>query len=374
MTTDLAAVFAEFDVPARFVEGGPHGNGHINDTYAVVAETADGCRRRYILQRMNHKVFTRIPELMENILRVTRHVRGKVESLPGHDPDREALTVIPSRGGGPFIQREDGSCWRCYIFIENALTTDVAADPRQAYEAAKAFGTFQEMLRDLPMPRLHDTIPDFHHTPKRFEKLRKAIEQDRVGRAESAGPEIAFALARGEMTTTVTDGIERGEIPERVTHNDTKINNVMLDIESGRGVCVIDLDTVMPGSVLYDFGDMVRTSTSTGAEDERDLSLVTFQRDFFDALVCGYLDAVGASLLPRELELLAFSGRLITFEIGIRFLTDYLEGDVYFKTHHPDHNLDRTRTQFALVRAMEEQADALDALVRSRCRERGIGI
>ncbi len=372
MDLDLAAVFAKFEVSARFLDGQPYGNGHINDTYAVVARGPDGANRRFILQRMNHRIFTRIPELMDNIVRVTRHVRAKLAALPGRNPDRESLTVIPTRAGEAFIRMEDGGYWRCYLFIEGARTVDVVETPEQAYEAAKAFGTFQDILRDLPPPRLHDTIPDFHHTPKRFAALRRAVGENPAGRAGRAAAEIDFAMAREAMTDRVVQGLESGEIPERVTHNDTKINNVMLDEQTNRGICVIDLDTVMPGSVLYDFGDMVRTSTSTGAEDETDLTKVTFRTDYFEALVHGYLDAAGPALEPRELDLLAFSGRLITFEIGIRFLTDFLEGDVYFKTHRPDHNLDRTRTQFKLVQEMEKQQDAMEKIVRAACRERGI--
>ena len=222
---------------------------------------------------------------------------------------------------------------------------------------------FQKWLQNLPAPRLRDTIPDFHHTPKRFEALEHAIQRDAVDRAKGVAPEIEFALTHRDMTGVLIHGLEAGELPERVTHNDTKLNNVMLESKTGNALCVIDLDTVMPGLVLYDFGDMVRTSTCMAAEDERDLSKVRFEMPFFEALASGYLEATGDALTHPELDLLAFSGKLITFEIGIRFLTDYLEGDVYFKTHRPDHNLDRTRTQFALVAAMEDLDDEMTAVI-----------
>jgi Ser/Thr protein kinase RdoA (MazF antagonist) len=235
--------------------------------------------------------------------------------------------------------------------------------PEQAYAAAKSFGAFQSLLADLPGGRLHETIPDFHHTPARFARFQQALAQDAHGRAAAAVPEIAFALARAHEVSVVVDALRDGTLPERVTHNDTKLNNVLLDDITQEGVCVIDLDTVMPGSVLYDFGDLVRTSTSPAAEDEIDLTKVQMQLPMFAALVKGYLESAGGFLTPKEKELLPFAGKLITFEIGLRFLTDWLEGDTYFKIKRPTHNLDRARTQFKLVESIEAQLPAMQALV-----------
>jgi Ser/Thr protein kinase RdoA (MazF antagonist) len=234
----------------------------------------------------------------------------------------------------------------------------------KAFQAAKAFGAFQALLADLPGERLVETIPNFHHTPSRYAAFEAALAKDAHGRAREAATEIAFAQARAHEVGTIVEAMARGEIPERVTHNDTKLNNVLLDNETQEGICVIDLDTVMPGSALYDFGDLVRTSTSPAAEDETDLSKVTMQLPMFEALVKGYLASAGGFLTPRERALLPFAGKLITFEIGLRFLTDWLEGDVYFKIKRPRHNLDRLRTQFKLVESIEAQLPAMQALVR----------
>jgi len=362
MKHDLKAVVAQFDVAGEFVDAQPYGTGHINDTYLVRMREAETIVP-WIVQRINHRIFRDVAGLMDNILRVTQHVRNRLAAIPGSDLRRETLTVIPTRGGQAYFQDSEGNCWRTYVFITGARTYDEVQGRTMAREAAKAFGRFQKLLMDLPAPALHETIPFFHHTPNRFARLEAAIAADAAKRADSCRPEIDFALARKDTTAVLVDLIDAGRLPLRVTHNDTKINNVMIDDRDGRGVCVIDLDTVMPGSVLYDFGDEVRTTTGTAAEDERDLKKVRFQIEMFDALVQGYLEAARDVLVPAEVDHLAFCGRLITFEIGIRFLTDYLEGDVYFKTHRPGHNLDRCRTQFEMVRQMEAQAEEMDRIV-----------
>jgi len=267
--------------------------------------------------------------------------------------------MIPTRDGSMCHRDNVGDYWRAYIFIEKARTYDVVESTSQAFEAAQAFGRFQKMLSDLPAPRLHDTIPDFHHTPKRFAALVKAIETDPANRARLARSEIDFVLRRESITSTLLDA----NLPVRVTHNDTKLNNVMLDNATGKGVCVIDLDTVMPGLVLYDFGDMVRTVTSPTKEDEADLSKVTMRFPMFEALLRGYLSAASDFLTESESQFLPFAGKLITFEIGLRFLTDYLLGDVYFKVHREQHNLDRCRTQFKLVESIEQQEDQMNRLL-----------
>ena len=356
MNHDLAVIVRSFRFDGDFLSAAPHGGGHINDTYAAVFDQR-GARVRYILQRINHHVFKNPAALMENIQRVTAHLQSKLAT----DRLHHALTLIPTRDGAPYHRDADGNYWRAYVFNENARTYDAVESTRQAFEAAKAFGQFQQLLADLPAPRLHDTIPDFHHTPKRFAAFEAALDADVAGRAKLARPEIEFALRHKAMTGVLLDAA----LPERVTHNDTKLNNVMFDDVTGEGVCVIDLDTVMPGLALYDFGDMVRTTTSPAKEDERDLGKVRMQFPMFEALVRGYLAAAGGFLTKAEKEFLPFSGKLITFEIGIRFLADFLAGDVYFKVHRDGHNLDRCRTQFRLVESIEQQEAEMNRLVQS---------
>jgi aminoglycoside phosphotransferase (APT) family kinase protein len=266
---------------------------------------------------------------------------------------------VRARDGRPYHRDERGHFWRTYRFIEGGRTYEVASGPRQAFESGKAFGRFQSLLADLPGPRLHETIPDFHHTPKRLAALQRAIEKDARNRAAAAGREIEFALRRAPMTRVLEDLRREGRVRERVVHNDTKFNNVVIDEASQEALCVVDLDTVMPGLVLHDFGDMVRTLASPAAEDERDLSKVEMRLPMFEALTQGYLSAAGGLLAPAETELLAFSGKLVTLEVGLRFLTDFLEGDVYFKIGRPEHNLERCRAQFALVEAVERAEEAM---------------
>ncbi|MBI5690221.1 MAG: glucosamine-6-phosphate deaminase [Verrucomicrobia bacterium] len=351
-----------FRLGGTYCGGAPYGNGHINDTFAVSFEQG-GVTTRYILQRINENVFRQVDAVMENVARVTAHAGRRAVASGAPDAIRRALTLIPTRSGGN-LHRDAMGAWRCYIFIEGATSHDLIEHPAMAREAARAFGEFQRLLSDLPGGRLLETIPDFHHTPKRLEALRRAIAADSRGRVREAGPEIAFVLERAGMVGTLLDLQARGKMPERVTHNDTKINNVLIDDQTGAGICVIDLDTVMPGLALYDFGDMVRSATNSAAEDEPDVAKVKARLDIFDALVEGYLGATRSILTEAEIDHLAFSGRLITLEIGIRFLTDYLEGDTYFKVHRPGHNLERARTQFALVRSMEEQQQEMEAIVR----------
>jgi len=353
---DVRAIARGFQIYGDFLVAEAYGSGHINDTYCAVFDQA-GARVRYIFQRINHLVFKNPVALMENIARVTQHLAAKSAGSREH----RALTLIPANDGKPYLHDEAGNCWRVYLFIEGARTYDAVESPAQAFQAAKAFGLFQKRLADLPAPRLHDTIPDFHHTPKRFQALEKAIAADAANRAAAARPEIEFALRHKAMTGELL----AANLPERVTHNDTKFNNVMLDDATGEGICVIDLDTVMPGLALYDFGDMVRTTTSPVKEDERDLSKVTMQFPMFEALVRGYLASAGEFLTAAEKGYLGFCGKLITFEIGIRFLTDYLAGDTYFKVHRDGHNLDRCRTQFKLVESIEQQEAQMNKLIET---------
>lgn len=355
---NVSAAARSFEIGGEFAAALPYGSGHINDSYCVVFHH-NGTRLRCIVQRINHHVFTNPPILMENIERVTAHLAARLSDRP--DRSRRVLTLIPARAGGVLHIDADGNYWRAYQFIDNARTYDAVDSPDQAFQAAKAFGEFQSMLADLPAPRLHDTIPDFHHTPKRFAALERAIAADVAGRVALAGPEIEFALARISLANVLLDA----GLPERVTHNDTKINNVLLDDTTGEAMCVIDLDTVMPGLAAYDFGDMVRTATCPAAEDEQDLSKVHIQFPMFEALARGYLASAGGFLTRAEKETLAYGGKLITFEIAIRFLTDHLCGDTYFKVHREGHNLDRCRSQFKLLESLDQQEDAMRNLLQS---------
>ena len=360
---NIRQVVAGFQVWGDFVDAVPYGSGHINDTYKVSMRQA-GTPVNYLLQRINHAIFKQPGRVMENIVRVTEHVRGRLAATADADVSRKVLTVVPGRDGLPYVCNAEGSWWRLYLFIELAQTYDVIDNACQAYEAARAFARFQNQLADLPAPRLHETIPAFHNTLSRLGALDAAIAADVCGRKAEVTAEIAFVEERRAQCGRLLARNVQGEIPERITHNDTKINNVMLDAASGEGICVIDLDTVMPGLALYDFGDMVRSATAASREDERDFSKVGCRISMFEALARGYLSEA-AFLLPAEVEELVFSGRLITLTIAIRFLTDYLSGDRYFRTHRPGQNLDRCRTQLHMVRSMELQAEAMESIVRN---------
>jgi aminoglycoside phosphotransferase (APT) family kinase protein len=356
--------FQDFRICGSFLESRPYGNGHINDTF-VAAFSQSGTRVRYIFQRINQRIFKDPEALMDNILRVTQEARRKLARDEVPDFSRRSLSVIPAADGKPFSRDAEGGYWRCYPFIEGARTYDIIQSTRQAYEAARAFGEFQKLVDGLDGPRLHETIPNFHNTRSRFERLKEVVQADPHGRLATARAEWDFISERERIVDVLLNLQAEGRLPERVTHNDTKLNNVMIDDTTETGICVIDLDTVMPGLALYDFGDMVRTATSPAMEDETDLSKVRMQMPMFEALVRGYLSTAGEFLNDVEKAHLVFSGKLITLEIGIRFLTDYLEGDVYFKTKRPNHNLDRCRTQIALVKSIEGQEDVMREFVKS---------
>ncbi|MFA6292597.1 MAG: aminoglycoside phosphotransferase family protein [Victivallales bacterium] len=356
---NLRQTCGSFNIAGDFVSASPYGSGHINDTFAAVFSQG-WTKVRYILQRINHNVFRNPVALMDNIDRVTSHLHTKLSS--SGDASRRALSLIKSRNGLPYHLDADGNCWRTYVFVGNAKTYDIIETPEQAFQAAKAFGEFQRLLVDLPGGRLSETIPDFHNTPKRFEAFERALSSDSLNRAKSAEAEIEFAISRKNVAAVLLNLSREGKIPERITHNDTKLNNVLLDEETGEAACVIDLDTVMPGLALYDFGDLVRTSTSPAAEDEKDLGKVKMQMHMYRALAEGYLSTAGGFLTKTEIENLAFSGKLITLEIGLRFLTDYLSGDTYFKVHRAGHNLDRCMTQFKLVSLIEEQEEEMKGI------------
>ena len=353
MKNDLNEILRHFAID---VNTAPYGNGHINDTYLV-----DGTPQT-ILQRINTSIFKRPDQVMENIAAVTAHLRKKIIAAGG-DPYRETLTLVPTVDGLPYYTAPDGSAYRLYYFIQKAKSFDKAESPEMFAASAHAFGKFQRMLADFPAHTLHEVIPKFHDTGDRLRQFREALEKDAKGRAASVQPEIDFVLSHADCVTKVTDAIAEGTVPLRVTHNDTKLNNVMLDEVTHEGVCVIDLDTVMPGSLLYDFGDALRFGASTGAEDETDLSKIEFDLTYFEAFTKAFLEEVGADMTARERELLAFSAILLTLECGIRFLTDYLNGDTYFRIHREHHNLDRCRTQFKLVADMEKKLAQMNAIV-----------
>ena len=361
MTSTPKQAVLQFAFPGEIISLRRCKFGHINDTF-VVQSQVDGRSESFILQRINHHVFRQPVALMENIVKVTSFLRHKIEQ-EGGDPDRETLTLIPTKKGELFYSSPQGDYWRSYRFISGARSYMRVENIEQLYQAARAFGRFMRRLDDFPAQELHETIPDFHHTPKRFRALMQAVATDRHNRAHGVRDLIAMAEARAEKLGWVTDALEEGRLPRRVTHNDTKFNNVLIDDITGEGVCVVDLDTVMPGSALFDFGDFVNTSASNGAEDERDLSKVSLNLDYFDVIVRGYLQETQEVLTSQEREWLAFSAWLITFELAMRFLTDYLNGDVYFRIHRPQHNLDRARSKFTLAADMERQERAMERII-----------
>ncbi|GLH71501.1 mucin desulfatase [Geothrix limicola] len=360
----LLDIARRFQVLGDLLSAVPYGTGHINDTYVVTCDQA-GEPVRYLLQRLNTKIFKTPRGLMKNIEEVTGHIRGKLKRQ-GEPFTRRVLTLVPLADSGVcFLDDPELGFWRCYLFIEGARTYDVIERVEQAFEAAKAFGAFQSLLADYEGPSLHETIPDFHHTPKRLAALKAAVAEDPLGRARDCEADILFALERAPLAGRLVGLQAEGAIPERITHNDTKLNNVMLDDATGAGVCVIDLDTVMPGLSLCDFGDMVRTACNPLAEDDPDTSRMVARGDMFEALASGYLQGTGGALLPVEREHLVVAGQLLTYECGTRFLTDYLLGDTYFRTHRPAQNLDRARNQFALVRSLESQEEAFMGRIRN---------
>lgn len=362
-SANIARIVRHFQFEGEFLSATPYGCGHINDTYAARFQTAADLSRRYILQRINHNIFKDPVALMRNIEQVTGHLRKKIITAGGN-PERETLTLIPTLEGRTFYKTTEGNYWRAYIFIENAQTYQLVENPDHIYNAAKAFGRFQQYLSDFPTGQLYETIPNFHHTRKRFENFIRAVEKDVRNRAGSVKADIAFVKKRATQTSVLVDLLTQGKLPQRVTHNDTKFNNVMIDDDTGEGICVIDLDTVMPGLTLYDYGDAIRSSTNSGDEDEADLSKVWFDLKTFERFTQGYLDTARDFLTPTEVAYLPFSANLLTFECGMRFLTDYLAGDVYYKIQRESHNLDRCRTQFKLVRDMEAQMEQMQAIVQ----------
>lgn len=354
MKFDLKEIVSHFAIQGDYVDAVPYGSGHINDTFALKM-LQGGTVVRYLLQRVNHLVFTDVPGLMENIERVTSWIHKRLEAISCPEASRRALNLIPTRDERAFYLDPEGNFWRVYLFIERAKGHDIVENTKQAYEAARAFAEFQSHLADLPGGNLNVTIPNFHHTPTRLEALKKAMAEDSCDRLKSCQKEVDFIMEREELLCRIAGLLDSGELPLRSVHNDCKLNNVLLDEENDTALAVIDLDTLMPGSSLFDFGDLVRTSTSPVAEDERDPSKVVMLMDMYDALKEGFLEEGKNFLTETEVDLMPLGGITITGTVGIRFLTDYLSGDTYFKTKYSDHNLVRCRTQLALVGSIQAE-------------------
>ncbi|MEO1857326.1 MAG: aminoglycoside phosphotransferase family protein [Rubritalea sp.] len=357
LNSTIKAISQKFAISGYFVGGNEIKSGHINTTYIATYALDSGERRRYIFQLINENVFTDPLAVMHNVECVTRHINRKVLRAR-RDLGGQTLNLYSAKGGRSYVKGEGGEIWRCYNFIEGCHTYDIVETSHQAYQAARAFGSFQDLVSDIPAEDVLETIPDFHNTPRRFAKLMQVIEADPEGRLESVRDEVAFVKKREALCSSLVNQLEAGELPQRITHNDTKLNNVMMDSETDEAVCVIDLDTVMPGLSSYDFGDLVRTATSPAAEDEKDLNKVEMRMPMFEALAEGYLDGCDC-LTPNEIANLVTGGKVITLETGIRFLTDYLEGDVYFKTAYESQNIDRCRTQLKLLECIEGKEDAM---------------
>ncbi|MDP0489930.1 MAG: aminoglycoside phosphotransferase family protein [Verrucomicrobiota bacterium JB023] len=360
---NLEGVSNLFAIEGEFLRAEEVETGLINTTWLVTYERDCGEQNRYILQRINETVFGEPLEVMRNVECVTRHINWKVLRVK-KDAGGHTLNLYPGRGGKSFVQDPGGGIWRCYNFIEGCRTYDVVENTRQAYQAAHAFGAFQDLVSDLAPDEIVEVIPDFHNTPKRFEQLMEIVKKDPVGRAGEVRPELDFICDLERDMSRLVRRYREGRLPLRVTHNDTKINNVLFDIETDQAVCVIDLDTVMPGLSLYDFGDLVRTAVNPAEEDERDLDRVQMRMPIFEALVEGFLNSAGAVLTDEEVSLLAQSGKVIALELGMRFLADYLNGDNYFRTRREGQNLDRARTQLKLAEKIDGSQDEMEAFVK----------
>lgn len=354
---------ANFRYDGVLIDERPYGSGHINDTFLLTFDISGMGTIRVILQRMNDSIFKEPEKLMENVLGVTSYLR-KIIIENGGDPERETLNVIRTVANRPYFVDSEGGYWRSYKFIEGATCYDQVESPEDFYQSAVSFGNFQRLLAEYPAETLHETIEGFHDTKARFETFKKAVEADACGRAASVQKEIQFVLDHEDVANVFGDMLAKGEIPLRVTHNDTKLNNIMIDDKTRKGICVIDLDTVMPGLAMNDFGDSIRFGASTAAEDEQDLSKVSCDMDLFDIYAKGFIEGCGGKLTDKEIELLPMGAKVMTFECGMRFLTDYLEGDHYFKIHREGHNLDRCRTQFKLVEDMEAKWDTMQEIIK----------
>jgi hypothetical protein len=364
MEYNLKKIFDSFISDGSFALALPCGSGHIHDTFLI--ETSEKDKDNYILQRLNNEVFRNIPELQENIERVTVHMQRKLLLVPGADVKRECLTMVPAKNGKSWIVDEKGNYWRMFIFISDNRSYDIVDSPDKAYEGGKAIGRFQALLADLPGKPLHETIPSFHDVEKRIQSFRKTLKNDPVGRVKETTIETDSILKRANDMRVIQRLGREGKIPVRITHNDTKFNNILFDM-NGKSLCLIDLDTVMPGYFHSDFGDAIRTGANIAAEDEIDLSKIRMDIDLFSAYARGYLSETINTLNIIEKKYLAFAPLLLTYEQGLRFLTDYLDGDRYYRIHHEHHNLQRARAQFRLLESMEEQYPAMQNIIKKLC-------
>ncbi len=359
----IAKIAENFAYEGKLIGIKEHGNGHINDTFLLTYEIGNMGTIKVILQRINKEIFAKPEQMMENILGVSAFLKEKIIKRGG-DPYRETVNVIPAKDGKPYYVDHTGEYWRSYVYVLDTGSFDMVQSKEEFYESAYAFGHFQSLLADYPAETLYETIANFHNTKIRFATFLKAVEEDVMGRADKVREEIQFVLDREADANFFTDLLEQGELPLRVTHNDTKLNNVLFDNVTHKGVCVVDLDTVMPGLAMHDFGDSIRFGASTAAEDEQDLSKVSCDMELFAIYTKGYIEGCGGKLTAREIELLPMGAKIMTYECGMRFLTDYLQGDVYFKTHREGHNLDRCRTQFKLVADMEAKWETMQEIVK----------
>ena len=346
-----------------FLAAEPYGEGHINDTYEAYYQRADGSKYRYILQRINTEAFQDPDGLMNNIVGVTEFLREIIRKRGG-DVNRETMTVVHPECGGNYYRDENDACWRAYVFVEETISYQQIQKDSDFYNCGASFGNFQRLLALYPSETLTEPIKNFHNTEDRFRLFKEAVAADKCGRAALVQDEIAFAMAREKDASLIVSQLRDGTLPLRVTHNDTKLNNILIDAASGSGICVIDLDTIMPGAACYDFGDSIRFGASTAAEDEKDLSKVSMDLHLFEVFTEGYMSVAKEFLTEAEVKSLPIGARLMTFECGIRFLTDYLNGDTYFKTHYEGQNVDRCHTQFKLVEDMEKKQAEMDAIVR----------
>jgi len=364
MVADLEKLYKAFSAEEKFVSGKPFGSGHIHDTYKISTqgESSPG----YILQRINTTVFRDVINLQRNIEIVTNHIRTKLAAMPGSDINRQCLKLIPACNGTTLHVDDEGDYWRMFLFIMNHRNYDMVNSEAIAFEGGRAIGGFVSLLADLPGNSVAETIPDFHNAEKRIENFKKSLTEDKAGRASEIIEETTEILSRSEEMKIILKLGSEKKIPLRITHNDTKINNVLLD-ENDKALCVIDLDTVMPGYVHYDFGDAIRTAGSTAAEDETDLSLVSISLPYFEAWTRGFLGETKGILTDTEKKYLSFSPQLITYLQAVRFLTDYLDGDVYYKTKTPHHNLQRAQTQLQLLKSMEVNAEKMEEIVKRFC-------
>ena len=358
----LNEVIAAYDFPATLLGAVRYGSGHINDTFCLVCQPQEGKAIRFVLQGLSVAAFPRQDELMENFIGVTSHLRKKIEAAGG-DVMRETLNLVNTRDGKPYYTDSTGKVWRLMPYVEGTVCLQKAT-PELFEASARAFGRFQCLLNDYPAHTLHESIVNFHNTEDRFAKFLAALEADKLGRAKDVQAEVQFVLDRKADCSVALNALREGKLPLRVTHNDTKLNNVLIDEQTQEGICIIDLDTTMPGLSIYDFGDSIRFGANHSAEDEKDLTKVNFDIDLYRIYTRGFLEGAAGGLTEAELEYLPWGAKLMTLECGIRFLTDYLDGDNYFHIRYPEQNLDRTRTQFKLVSDMEQQWDEMHAIVR----------